>query len=61
MEITLEILKKEIEDALRRGYSVGYADGYSKGRNPLDIEKSTFRFIIEHHLENIQETYGNKS
>ena len=61
MEITIEILKKEIEDAIRRGYSIGYVDGYSKGRNPLDVEKSTFKHIVEHHLEYIKETYESKS
>jgi hypothetical protein len=61
MEITLETLLKEVEDGLRRGYSIGYIEGYNKGRDSNAIETGTFAYIIEHHLEQIREKYASKS
>jgi hypothetical protein len=60
-KITLEKLLVEVEDALRRGYSVGYVEGYSKGKDSNTIEKGTFPIIIEFHLKELKEKYENIS
>jgi hypothetical protein len=59
MEITLNQFLKEVEDALRRGYSIGYVDGYSKGRDPHNIESNALISIVEHHLEDLKNKYEN--
>jgi hypothetical protein len=51
-----EAVLKEIEDALRRGYSLGYVDGIShtQGRP----QSSSSEYAIKNHIEQIKELYN---
>lgn len=55
--ITVEMLIKEIEDAYRHGYGVGYAEGFSRARDPHSIEKGTFTSVLEHKIKEIKKQY----
>ena len=52
----LKIFFKEIEDALKRGYSLGYIDGinHTQGRP----QSSSSEHAIKYHIEQIKERYN---
>jgi hypothetical protein len=47
----------DIEDVFRRGYGVGYVDGFSKAKNPLYQEKETSTSIIKYIKQQLEEKY----
>lgn len=58
---TIEDLLREVEDAYRHGYGVGYAEGYSKARDPHSIEKGTFVSVLDHKINELKNKYSNKN
>jgi len=58
---TVDELLKEVEDAYRHGYGVGYAEGYSKSRDPHSIERGTFTSVLEHKIKELREKYEQQA
>jgi len=55
--ISLDTLLREVEDTFRHGYGVGYAEGYSKQRDPHSIERGTFSAVLEHKIKELKAKY----
>jgi flagellar biosynthesis/type III secretory pathway protein FliH len=50
---------KDIEEASRRGYAIGYAEGYRKGKDPYSIDNNTLNAVITYMIEHYKEKYTN--